>query len=95
MATKKTKAKKPAEAKTPKAEARKTPKGSFDRIAFAKDILAKREKDGLSFRMIQAETGIAKTTLQAIEAGQKDLSAASVAQICSWMKANPAKYFKL
>jgi|SRR5580692_30845 hypothetical protein len=92
---KKAKAKKTTAKKTVKEVTRKTPKGSFDRIAFGKDMVAFREKKGFSQLAIEAESGIPKTTWQGVEAAQKDVSADVVARICKFSGLKPANYFKI
>lgn len=96
---KKAKAAKP-KAKKPKAEKpRAKPvkcdaKGSFDYITLGADIFKFREKNDLSFGAIQEKYGIAKSTLQGAEAGQKELYAGVIARVCVMIGQPPAKYFK-
>lgn len=80
--------KKPAK----KAE-RKEPKGTFKLVQFGDAILHKREKDDLSLRGIEAETGIAKSTLQAIEAKAKYPTAEVLAAILKWLNLPANQFF--
>lgn len=65
----------------------------FDLKALAADILARRERDDLSFRVISEATGIAKSTLGDIETGKVSPKMESFAAICDFLGVNPSKYF--
>lgn len=71
-------------------------KNVFNSKALAAAILAKREKENLSFRGIQKFTKgkIKAMTLQQIEAGQSSVSTKSLVVICNWLEVDAGKFFK-
>ena len=97
--------KKPKAAAKPKAQAKPKPNAKapetakkppvskfFDLKLLAADILAKREKKDLSFRAIESETGIPKTTLADIEAARSMPKVDTYAQVAKWL-GKPFNYY--
>jgi hypothetical protein len=90
------KAKKPAAKKPVKRQGDFFFKGQnapFNSERLAKDILAKREKDGLSFSAIEEATTIPATTIFRAEVGKGGLNVIAVASICNWLGVPVQKYF--
>lgn len=74
-------------ASTPKAEPVKKAKpinGHFDTKQFAKDILAKREKDNLTFTDVAKAAGVERTTIYRAEAG-RPIVINAICDLCNWL----------
>lgn len=65
----------------------------FDSKLLAKDVLAKREKDNLTFRAIQKTSGIKPSQLYGIEAGNTIPTCDTLANILTWLNQPVEKYF--
>ena len=67
----------------------------FDLKLLAKDVLAKRVKDNLTFRGIQKETKgkVMSATLQRIEAATQMPRADTLGDICQWLGKPVNHYF--
>lgn len=70
-------------------------KQSFNLSKLAKAILAKRVKENLNFRGIEAATKgkLPKATLHRIEAEQTSPSPAVLAEICNWLGVEVQTFF--
>lgn len=67
----------------------------FQYKKLAADILAKREKDNLTFRKIEKDTRkkLSATTLQRVEAGTQVPKADTLGDICHWLGKPIQNYF--
>ena len=70
-------------------------KHSFNLKRLAKDILAKRIREGLSFNKIEEETKgkLTRSMMQRIEAEQVIPQADKLADICNWLAVPVQNYF--
>jgi transcriptional regulator with XRE-family HTH domain len=66
---------------------------AFNLKKMAKDILAKRNKEDLSFRQIETKTGINKAILYRIEAEKGAPSIDVLPDICNWLGVDVQTYF--
>lgn len=89
---KKPKAKK-SKAVKPKAGKPKISKVKFDYKQLSADILAKREKDNLSFSDVEKSHGIARHIVFSIEAGKMVPSCVNFANIIAWLGKPSGTYF--
>lgn len=67
---------------------------AFNFKKLSKDILAKREKDNLTFRAIAKETKMNPMLIHSMEAGTSVPSCANLAKVCSWLNKGPELYFE-
>lgn len=65
----------------------------FDLKQLGKDCIAKREKDDISLRAIQAEYDISITVMYMIEAGRNAPTATTLAKLIDWLGEPVEKYF--
>jgi len=67
----------------------------FKSALLAKDILAKRNKENLSFRQIEKTTKgrLTVSTLQRLEDNTQEPKASTVADVCNWLGKPVATYF--
>lgn len=65
---------------------------SFKAVQLAKDILAKREKEGITYAVAEQQTGVYKSILHRAESGLP-ISLESLPKICNWLGKPVQNYF--
>lgn len=70
-------------------------KHKFNGAKLAKDILAKRNKESLSFRTIESETKgkLTISTLQRLEDNTQEPKASTLGDVCNWLGKPVANYY--
>lgn len=79
--------------KKAKPRVKKAPKIVFDYKQLSKDILAKRVKDDLSFRVAAKKSGIPMHILSSVETGKQVPSCTNLALVLTWLQRTANTYF--